>query len=74
MNASLEQLKSTLAALPTAERAELADFLWETLGPSDDIRAEWLAVAEQRMAEIESGQVQGIPAEEVLRTLLDPDK
>lgn len=72
---NLEQLKDAVIELPDDERAELMRFLVKSIsGPeAAEIRAQWLAVANERMDEIRSGKVQGIPADEVLRTLLDPD-
>ena len=73
MGSSLEELKTTLSNLPAAERIELAHFLLRSLDPDEeDSKAEWLTLAEQRMAEVRSGQVVGIPAEEVLKSLLEP--
>ncbi len=73
MSPSMEQLKTTLSGLPVAERAELAQYLLRSLdSEDDDAKAEWLAIAEQRMAEVRAGQVAGIPAEEVLKSLLRP--
>lgn len=65
MSPSLDQLKTTLATLPVAERAELVQFLLHTLEPEEDeagARAEWLALAEQRMADVRAGKVVGMPA------------
>jgi hypothetical protein len=68
MSRSLEQLKTTLSSLPAEERAELAQYLLRSLGMEEEgARAEWLAVAEQRMAEVRTAQVVGIPAEEVIK-------
>jgi putative addiction module component (TIGR02574 family) len=73
MSPTLEQLKTTISALPAAERAELAQYLLRSLEPEEeDAKAEWLALAEQRMAEVRAGEVVGIPAEEVLNSLLGP--
>jgi putative addiction module component (TIGR02574 family) len=74
MAVTLQNLKDAAAALPVAERAELAQFLLRSLdeGEEADARAEWLTLAERRMAEVKAGKVVGIPAEEVLRTLLEP--
>jgi putative addiction module component (TIGR02574 family) len=70
MNPSLEELKLTLSGLPVPERAELAHFLLHTLEPAEEgAAAEWLALAERRMADIRAGRVVGIPAEQVLDTL-----
>jgi putative addiction module component (TIGR02574 family) len=73
MSPSLEQLKTTISSLPAAERAELAQYLLRSLEPEEEgAKAEWLALAEQRMAEVRAGEVVGIPAEEVLSSLLGP--
>jgi putative addiction module component (TIGR02574 family) len=74
MTVTLQELKSAASALPIADRAELARFLLGSLdeGEAVDARAEWLALAERRMAEVKAGQVVGVPADEVLRTLLAP--
>jgi putative addiction module component (TIGR02574 family) len=74
MAVTLQELKTAASALSVAERAERARFLLGSLdeGEEADARAEWLALAERRMAEVKAGQVVGIPADEVLRTLLEP--
>ncbi len=71
---TLEELKDAAADLPPPERAELAEFLVRSLDESEAaaVRAEWLALAEQRMADVKAGKVVGIPAEEVLNGLLGP--
>lgn len=74
MTVTLHELKSAASTLPVADRAELVQFLIRSLDEEEgaDTRAEWLALAERRMAEVKAGKVVGIPAEEVLRTLLGP--
>jgi putative addiction module component (TIGR02574 family) len=73
MSPSLEQLKNTLSGLPVEERAELAQYLLHSLDPEEEgAKAAWLALAEQRMAEVRAGQIVGIPAEEVVKNLLEP--
>ena len=70
MSPSLEQLKVSLSSLPAAERAELAQYLLRSLDPEEPgARDEWLALAVERLAEVRAGQVVGIPAAEVLRSL-----
>jgi putative addiction module component (TIGR02574 family) len=72
MSPTVEQLKTTLRNLPSDDRAELADYLLQTLsGETADIKSEWLAVAQQRIADIRAGKITGIPAEEVLQDLLE---
>jgi putative addiction module component (TIGR02574 family) len=72
MNPTLQELKDAASGLPVSERAELAHFLLRSLDAQDEegVRAEWLALAEQRMAEVRAGEVVGVPAEEVLKSLL----
>jgi putative addiction module component (TIGR02574 family) len=70
MSPSLEELKNTVSGLSAAERAELAQHLLRSLEPEEEgAKAEWLAVAEERMAEVRAGRVVGIPAEEVLKSM-----
>ncbi len=70
MNATLDELKSTVSGLPVPERAELAHYLLLSLETPDDGAAEdWLAIAERRVNEIQTGQVTGIPAEQVMESL-----
>ncbi len=70
MSPSLEQLKVTVSGLSPAEKAELAQFLLHSLDPDEEgVSAEWLALAQQRMAEVRAGSVVGIPADEVLKSL-----
>jgi putative addiction module component (TIGR02574 family) len=70
MTPNVDQLKVTLSHLTSPERAELAQFLLHSLEPVEEgAAAEWLALAERRMAEVRAGQVVGIPAEQLLKEL-----
>ncbi len=62
MSPTLEDLKHAASGLSAKERAERAQYLLRSLDSSSE---EWLALAEQRMTEVRSGKVVGIPAEEV---------
>jgi putative addiction module component (TIGR02574 family) len=68
---SLQELKDAASCLPASERAELAQYLMQSLDDQDEqeVRAEWLAFAEQRMAEVRAGKVVGVPAGKVLKSL-----
>ncbi len=71
MTALAEDLKSLLAKLPTADRAEIASFLLESLpddapAVSDD---EWEAELNRRVQDMKSGAVIPIPASQVLAEL-----
>jgi putative addiction module component (TIGR02574 family) len=76
MNSTLQELKNVTAGRSASERAELVQFLLRSLDEPDEnqVRARWLALAEQRMAEVRAGQVVGVPAEEVLKTLLEASR
>jgi putative addiction module component (TIGR02574 family) len=59
--------------LPERDRATLAGLLIESLetDPDPDVEAAWSDEIKRRVAELESGNVETIPWEEVRRRLLD---
>jgi putative addiction module component (TIGR02574 family) len=59
--------------LSEADRAALAGLLIESLEgePDPDVEAAWAAEIERRVADLDSGKVQGIPWEQVRQRLLD---
>jgi putative addiction module component (TIGR02574 family) len=67
MNA--EQLTAEVLGLPPSNRAELAYRLIRSLDEEESalVDEEWLREIERRDAEITSGAVECLPAEEVLR-------
>lgn len=71
MSLSAEQIKIEALSLPPEDRSELLLRLADSLGVSDDkqIDREWLAVAKQRLDELRSGQVVGVPADQVFAEL-----
>ena len=74
MPSTLQDLKEAAAALPPGERVELAEFLLHSLDEQkqEGARAEWLALAERRMAEVRAGKVVGVSGAEVVKHLLEP--
>lgn len=64
-------IQEEIRRLSAAEKEEVLRTLLEELdGPPDpDVKAAWLKEVERRAAEIDSGEVQCIPAEEVFRQL-----
>lgn len=64
-------MKSELSQLSTQDRAELAQFLIESLdqGADPDAEAAWDAELSQRMEEIRTGKAAGEPADQVLSEL-----
>ncbi|MGH8645998.1 MAG: addiction module protein [Gammaproteobacteria bacterium] len=71
MSSTLAELKEQAARLSEAERAELALSLIESLdGPADeDVEEAWRIEIERRIAQVESGEVQLIPGDEVFARL-----
>lgn len=68
---STDTLEAQLLSLPPADRARLAEVLLASLdaevaqGPSAAVEALWRAEGERRLKELQSGEVAGIPAEQV---------
>lgn len=71
MSNMLVDLKEKASRLPDTERAELALSLIESLdGPADpDVEEAWRVEVERRIAQIERGEVQLIPGDEVFARL-----
>ena len=67
MARDLKKLFREAFDLPESDRATLAGLLIESLedAPDPDVEEAWAVVAERRWREIESGNVQTIPWEEV---------
>jgi len=68
---TLSELKQKAAQLPDTERAELALSLIESLdGPADpDVEEAWRLEIERRIGQIDRGEVQLIPGDEVFARL-----
>lgn len=71
MSATAEKLRSELATLSDADRAELAHFLIHSLdqGADADAGAAWDTELARRAEEIRSGRATGEPAEKVFSEL-----
>jgi putative addiction module component (TIGR02574 family) len=71
MSDMLVELKNKAAQLSDSERAELALSLIESLdGPADpDVEEAWRLEIERRMGQIDRGEVQLIPGDEVFARL-----
>ena len=68
MTKGAEQMKSELSQLSAQDRAELARFLIQSLDDDDadeDAEAAWDAELTRRAEEIETGRVEGVPADQV---------
>ncbi|MFO1364411.1 MAG: addiction module protein [Burkholderiales bacterium] len=71
MSITLEDIKEKAQQLSEMERAELALALIESLdGPPDaDVEEAWRVEIERRVGQIDRGEVQPIPGDEVLERL-----
>ena len=71
MSRPVAMIQEDIRRLSAAEKEEVLRTLLEELdGPPDpDVESAWLEEVEHRAGEIEFGQVQCVPAEEVFRQL-----
>lgn len=69
MSLDENQIEAAALNLQPRSRAKLAEKLLKSLDVLSDaeIEAMWVEEAERRNAELDSGEEQGVPAEEVLR-------
>jgi putative addiction module component (TIGR02574 family) len=68
MAETAKDLESEVLQLPAAARARLAERLLASLDTEADPQNEelWLAEAERRLNELESGLAKGVPADQVI--------
>ena len=64
---TLDELKRETLKLPAADRARLACELLESFDPQQELDRLWLEEAVRRGAQIDSGEVELVTAEEVSR-------
>jgi len=67
MSAATEKLVAKILQLPRESRALLAEKLIESLDYDEslELSAEWRAELERRCRELDNGETEGIPAEQV---------
>lgn len=65
MNASLETVEAAALQLSAEERAELIERLIDTVIPPPPLHPAWEEEIARRVAELDAGLVESIPAEEV---------
>lgn len=65
MTASLETVEAAALQLSAADRAELIQRLVDTVVPPPPLHPAWEAEIARRVAEMDEGRVEGIPAETV---------
>jgi putative addiction module component (TIGR02574 family) len=71
MDAHAENLLQSALSLPANDRAEIAASLIESLDEETeaDVEAAWVDEVKRRLESIDKGEVQLIPAEEVMRSM-----
>jgi putative addiction module component (TIGR02574 family) len=63
---TMKEIIEEVASLPVEERAIVADSILRSLNaPDSEIDRKWGQVAQRRLAELRSGQVEPIPGEQV---------
>ena len=67
MPTSLANLEAEALKLPPEERVLLAEHLLASLGGEREIEDAWAAEVERRLAEVESGRVSLVPAEQAIQ-------
>lgn len=66
MSAVLDALTAEALKLSPDERAELIERLAESMLPAGELHPEWDAEVERRLADLDAGRTQAMPADEVL--------
>lgn len=66
MRTALEELHAAVLALPEGERAQLAAKLLASLDADPEIEAAWVAEVQDRLAAFRRGEIEAVPAEEVM--------
>ena len=71
MSISVESIEAQAMKLSPDERADLADRLWLSVHEQEQeqIDTAWDAEIERRIAQLEAGQVEGVPWETVITDL-----
>jgi len=65
MSMTLEQLEVEAMKFSPEERADLADWLWISATPREEVKTAWDVEIARRVAEMDAGKTKFIPAEEV---------
>jgi putative addiction module component (TIGR02574 family) len=61
-----ELVEAQAMKLTPTERADLADKLWLSVHSKEEVHAAWEVEIARRIAEMDAGEVQGIPWETVM--------
>ena len=69
MTISLEDIEAAALKLSAEERSELIERLIDTVSPAPPLHPAWMAEIERRVAEMDAGHIESIPAKDVLAEL-----
>lgn len=69
MSLTDQEIVAAAMKLPPEERADLAEWLWISVDDPDAVAAAWEAEIERRVAQLDAGEVESIPFEQVLAEL-----
>jgi len=64
-----DQIELEALKLPAPQRARLAERLISSLDGESEVEKEWLVEVRSRDAELDSGEVEGIPLEDALSSV-----
>lgn len=67
MKAPLRELEAAVMALPESERARLAERILSSLDRDPEIEAAWAKEIEDRLERYRRGELETVPAEEVMK-------
>jgi putative addiction module component (TIGR02574 family) len=67
MSSTLHALEAAALLLPPEERARLAERLIASLDRDPEVAAAWDEEIRRRIAELDAGRLESLPAEEVLK-------
>lgn len=66
MSMTIEQFKAEAMKFSPEERADLADWLWISATPREDVKAAWDAEIARRIAAMDAGETKFVSSEEVM--------
>ena len=66
MSMTIEQFKAEAMKFSPEERADLADWLWISATPREDVKAAWDAEMARRIAAMDAGETKFVSSEEVM--------
>ena len=69
MEQTIDRIKLQARDLSEAERADLASFLLDSLGPDEAVEDAWRAEIARRVAAVRGGQVTGRSLDDILAEL-----